>query len=93
MWLAERLKERSTWLAILAIAGLFGIQIEPELRTHITDALMAIAAIVAFLFRENERQVNIQLPPIEMQSKPSRIEVPENHITGTEYDERQGWNG
>lgn len=67
-WLTDRLKERTTWLAILGFIGLFGMKLEPELQDYIINGLIAAASIVAFLFRENERNVNIQLPPIEMQS-------------------------
>ncbi len=78
-WLLNRLKERSTWLAIFTLLGLVGIKLEPELRELIINAILAVAAIVAFVFRENiqERSTDLdqatrsipQLPPIELQSR------------------------
>ena len=78
-WLLNRLKERSTWLAIFTLAGLAGIQIDPEFREAIINAILAVAAVVAFVFRENihERSTDLdqatrsapQLPPIELQSR------------------------
>ncbi len=55
-WLLNRLKERSTWLAIFTLLGLVGIKLEPELRELIINAILAVAAIVAFVFRENIHQ-------------------------------------
>jgi len=80
-WLLNRLKERSTWLAIFTLLGLVGIKLEPELRELIINAILAVAAIVAFVFRENihERSTDLdqatrsipQLPPIELQGRPA----------------------
>ena len=60
-WLLNRLKERSTWLAIFTLAGLFGMKIEPELREHIINAILAVAAVAAFVFRENIRERSTDL--------------------------------
>jgi hypothetical protein len=48
----ERLKEKSTWLSIFTVASLFGMQIEPELKDPLIEAILAVAAVVAFIFRE-----------------------------------------
>jgi hypothetical protein len=66
-WLLARLKEKSTWLGIFTIAGLFGMKIEPELREHIINAILAVAAVVAFVFREDVKRAD--LPPIELQGR------------------------
>jgi hypothetical protein len=77
-WLLNRLKERSTWLAIFTMAGLVGIKIEPELREVIINAILAVAAVIAFVFRENVRERSTDqdqsartppLPPIELTGK------------------------
>lgn len=39
-WLIARLKERTTWLSILAFLGLFGMHLEPELRDYIINGLI-----------------------------------------------------
>ena len=68
-WLLSRLKERSTWLALFTLAGLLGMKIEPELREHIINAILAVAAVVAFVFRENIRERSTDLPAIELQGR------------------------
>jgi hypothetical protein len=68
-WLLNRLKEKSTWLAIFTLAGLFGMKIEPELREYIINAILAVAAVVAFIFRE-EAKHEAAFPPIELQGRP-----------------------
>jgi hypothetical protein len=68
-WLLDRLKEKSSWLAIFTVIGLVGIKIEPELREVIINAILAVAALAAFVFKETPHEsqtVNIQLPPIEL---------------------------
>lgn len=80
-WLLNRLKERSTWLAIFTLLGLVGIKLEPELRELIINAILAVAAVVAFVSRENihERSTDLdqatrsapQLPPIELHGRPA----------------------
>ncbi len=85
-WLLNRLKERSTWLAIFTLAGLVGIKIEPEFREAIINAILAVAAVVAFIFRENVRERSTDLnqptgtptplPPIELTGKSESAEVP-----------------
>ena len=70
-WLIARLKEKSTWLALFTFAGLFGINIEPELREYIINAIIAVAAVAAFVFKEpaREHHQSNQIPPIELQGR------------------------
>lgn len=71
VWLLNRLKEKSTWLAIFTMAGLFGMKIEPELREYIINAILAVAAVAAFIFQEKPHEpktVNVVLPPIDLVS-------------------------
>ena len=70
-WLLARLKERSTWLSLFAFASLFGIQIEPELKEYLIQAVIGVAALVAFIFKEkpSEHHQSDQIPPIELQSR------------------------
>jgi len=67
-WLMDRLKERSTWLAIFTLVGLLGIKLEPELRELIINAILGAAAVVAFVWREqrghHERTRKTDLPQI-----------------------------
>lgn len=65
-WLLARLKEKSTWLAIFTLAGLLGMKIEPELREHIINAILAVAAVAAFVFREKTRESETADPQLEL---------------------------
>lgn len=48
-WIADRMKERSTWLGLTALAGAVGVALEPEQVEAITLLGIAIAgAIGAF---------------------------------------------
>jgi hypothetical protein len=53
-WFRHRLRERTTWLSVLGLLGLFGIRLEPELQEYIIQGLIALSCIVAFLFPESE---------------------------------------
>jgi len=55
VWFIERIKEKSTWLAIFTFMGLFGMQIKPELRDSIIDTILMVAALVAFIWQEHTR--------------------------------------
>lgn len=86
-WLIDRLKEKSTWLAIFTFAGLFGIKLEPELRETIINAIIAVAAVAAFVFKEKPDAPDISaLPPIELQgqSESSVVSVLDNTATGND---------
>lgn len=76
-WLLNRLKEKSTWLGIFTMLGLFGMKIKPEFQELIIQAILAVAAVVAFIFRENIRERaedqfprETSLPPIELVGRP-----------------------
>lgn len=65
-WLLARLKEKSTWVAIFTLAGLLGMKIEPEFREAIINAILAVAAVAAFVFREHTRESETANPPLEL---------------------------
>jgi len=68
-WLLNRLGERTTWLGIFIGAGLLGMNIEPEFRELIINAILAVVAVVSFVFRESHRERQTDLPAIETRSK------------------------
>lgn len=94
VWLLNRLKEKSTWLALFTFAGLLGMKLNPELQELITQAILAVAAIVAFVFRESQRERSTDtagpaaLPPIELvgqsESSPRRPDPAPPFIPGTD---------
>lgn len=108
-WLLNRLREKTTWMGIFTLLGLVGIQIEPEFREIIINAVLAVAAIAAFVYRENrhERSTDRQpnLPPIELQGRSESdplpefdggMRVPPGHRTQPELDDRGShpdWHG
>jgi hypothetical protein len=68
-WLLNRLKEKSTWLAIFTLIGILGIELDPELRDNIINAILAVAAVFAFVYKENEPNIinqEVQLQKIEL---------------------------
>jgi len=73
-WFLKRLRERTTWLSILGMLGLFGIKLEPELQEYIIQGLIALSCIVAFLFPESELVKKADLPPIDLVSRPTADE-------------------
>ncbi len=78
-WLIDRLKERSSWIAIFTFAGLFGIKLEPEFREAIINAILAVAAVAAFVFREKTHESHQpdhapELPDIELMGRISLLE-------------------
>lgn len=77
-WLIDRLKERSTWLAIFTFAGLLGMKIEPELREAIINAILAVAAVAAFVFREEVKHDQAALPSIELLGRSEADPPPRN---------------
>lgn len=93
-WLMNRLKEKSTWLGIFTLLGLLGMKLNPELQELITQAILAVAAIVAFVFRESthERSTDTAgppaLPPIELvgqaESSAKRPDPAPAFISGTD---------
>lgn len=90
-WLLNRLKEKSTWLALFTFAGLLGMKLNPELQELITQAILAVAAIVAFVFRENVRERSTDagppaLPPIDLLGHPERYAPPAAAPLASEYE-------
>ena len=69
-WLINRLKERTTWLAIFTLLGLVGVKLEPEFREIIINAILAVTAVVAFVFRENVRERSTDLDQSVRQQTP-----------------------
>lgn len=45
-WLLLRLKERSTWTALLTLASIGGLSLAPELKEQIITAATAVVAVI-----------------------------------------------
>lgn len=65
-WLKKRIAERSTWLGIMALAGIFGYSIRPELQEQILTAISAIVAIIFTVTSDKKRVevVNVDNRPV-----------------------------
>lgn len=51
-WIADRARERSTWLGLSGIATSLGVVVAPELQEAIIAAGVAIAGLVATITRD-----------------------------------------
>lgn len=78
-WLLQRFRERTTWLSIIGVLGLFGMRLDPELQEYIIQGLIAASCVVAFLFPEADLVKKDELPPIDLvaRSEPERLREPE----------------
>lgn len=56
-WLLSRLKERSTWSAIIALASLAGLKIAPELKEQIVTTATGIVALIFALTADSKPAV------------------------------------
>ena len=63
-WILNRLKERSTWTALITILGLCGVKIAPELQTTIIEAVVAVVSIV-FAVTADNKPVTIAKPTMD----------------------------
>lgn len=46
-WILERAKERSTWIGLIALTGVAGVQIEPEQANNIATGATLLASAFA----------------------------------------------
>jgi len=54
-WIKKRVVERSTWVGILALAGIFGVNISPELKEQILTAITALVAVIFTVTADREK--------------------------------------
>lgn len=65
-WVAQRLREPSTWRGLVWIATAAGVSLSPEMWGSITAIGMALAGLIGVLSREEPTRVEIQLPSIDL---------------------------
>jgi hypothetical protein len=97
-WVRHRLRERTTWLAVLGMLGLFGIRLDPELQEYVIQGLIAASCVVAFLFPESDLVRKDELSPIDLVSRPEpeRLHesvVPSHRDAPGRTGPDDGWNG
>lgn len=54
-WFVDRAGELSTWLGIIGLATAAGVTFSPELQDAIINAGLAVASLVAVIFRERSK--------------------------------------
>lgn len=57
-WIKKRVAERSTWVGIMTLAGLFGYSIRPELQEQLLTAIAAITAVI-FTITSDKKPVEV----------------------------------
>ena len=51
-WFKNRIKERSTWLGLAALLGVFGIQIDDSTIEAISQCVIAGVGLIAVIMKE-----------------------------------------
>lgn len=55
-WFLKRIKERSTWLGIVALATIVGLEVTDEQREVVIQAGMAVGAAIAIFTADGSAQ-------------------------------------
>lgn len=84
-WLLNRLKERSTWSALIALASIAGLNIKPELTDSIITAGTALVAVIFAITSDSkptERGIENAIKYVQSEpAEPQRIVSPESNAT------------
>lgn len=51
-WLIDRLREKSTWYAVIGFLSALDIHFNPELTQNVVEAAIATASVIAFVTKE-----------------------------------------
>jgi hypothetical protein len=54
-WLKRRVVERSTWVGLLTLIGILGVEISPELKDEIITAITAVVAVLFTISADRAR--------------------------------------
>jgi hypothetical protein len=68
-WMLARLREPSTWRGLVWLLTALGVSLHPDVWEQITAVGMAVAGLLGVLSREEPAQVNVHLPPIDLQGR------------------------
>ena len=53
-WLLDRLREKSTWYAMLGFLTALDVHFNPELTQNLTELAVAVASVIAFVTKEEK---------------------------------------
>lgn len=68
-WLLARLREPSTWRGIVWLATVAGLSLRPDQAEAIVAVGMALAGLLGVFLADEPKNVNIELPPIDLQGR------------------------
>lgn len=54
-WVLSRLKERSTWTALITLAGIAGLNVAPELAEQIITAATSVVAVIFAITADDKK--------------------------------------
>lgn len=79
-WVAARASERSSYLGLVALAGSFGIVIEPELAQWIISGSGLIAGFILLATKDKAAQTVIQVTEVKTVEAPKAQAAGEKQI-------------
>ena len=56
-WLLERIKERSTWLSLIGILAMVGIEVSPESQESILRICLLVASAIGIVTKDKKEEV------------------------------------
>lgn len=59
-WLAQRLKERNTWLGIASLLSAVGVVLEPALKEAIISAGVAVGGLILVITKDEPKAEKIE---------------------------------
>ena len=75
-WLIARLKEPSTMRGVVWLLTVFGLSLRPDQAEAIAIAGTALAGLLGVFLSDEPKTVRIELPPIDLQSRPESGNAP-----------------
>lgn len=103
-WVLARLREPSTWRGLLWLLTAMGVSLRPDVWEQVAAIGMAMAGLIGVLSQEGPKQINVYLPPLDLQGRSAappdgariRVDAPPNHRASPDLDERNShldWRG
>lgn len=75
-WILARLREPSSWRGLVWLLAVFGLSLRPDQAEAIVMAGMALAGLLGVFLSDEPKVVKIELPPIDLQSRPESGNAP-----------------
>ena len=75
-WVLARLREPSSWRGLVWLLTVFGLSLRPDQAEAIAIAGVALAGLLGVFLSDEPKVVKIELPPIDLQSRPESGNAP-----------------